>query len=124
MAKRYLNLKEKYDWTCWKCGSTKNYAKPSIFMSAFQMNTGGGQCPECKSMMVLRIDDQNERMISLEQTPENIKCEQLPDACFASLKVVKAAIAERERRAKEEKAIDDNPYFSDETKKIKKAEIV
>jgi hypothetical protein len=85
----YTNLKEKYDYTCWSCGDSKHYAKPSLFMLSFQANTGGGSCPVCGVSMILRIDQKNERMFSLEHTPENYKMDQLPESCYVTGKELK-----------------------------------
>ena len=95
--KLYLNLKQKYDWTCWNCGNKKNYAKPSIFMLSFQMNMGGGTCPKCNEMMILRIDNSNDRMVSLQHMLGNIKCDGLPDSCYADLETARKTKKENKK---------------------------
>lgn len=46
--KRILNLKNRYEFDCPRCGG-KHYAQPSIMMSVFQLNVGGGHCLEKKT---------------------------------------------------------------------------
>lgn len=91
--KLYLNLKPRYNFTCWNCGKEQS-AAPSMFMSNFQMNLGGGFCtnPDCKVQLLLTIDDKNKSMACNEHTKENLdkfSTPVLPDACYAPLEIVK-----------------------------------
>ncbi len=78
----YLNLKEKYNFRCHGCGGDM-WAKPSMFMTEFQMNLGGGVCTKCEVSMNLRIDSKNETMISTSRKnlPDHGG---LPDDCYVT----------------------------------------
>lgn len=56
-------LKKAYPFECVKCGH-EQMAEPSIFMSGFGMNVGGGKCMECGTNLHLEIAPDNEKMIS------------------------------------------------------------
>lgn len=55
-----LEFKDRYPFDCYSCGLGL-YAKPSIFME-MGMNMGGGNCPRCKVMFQLKINDENTGM--------------------------------------------------------------
>lgn len=61
-----LNLLESYPFKCWKCGYEQR-ANPSIMMTGFQMNLGGGQCLKCKAYLGLRIHFSNKKMVSFDR---------------------------------------------------------
>lgn len=48
------NFKEKYDFICCNCGY-KQWAKPSINMTGFGINSGCGSCLNCKKFLHLKI---------------------------------------------------------------------
>ena len=48
-------FKESYDFASCKCGY-KQGAKPSILMRGFGMNSGSGQCLNCKEFLHLEIE--------------------------------------------------------------------
>lgn len=56
-------LKEAYPFTCDNCGH-EQMAAPSIFMTGFGMNSGGGHCMKCDTNLHLEIAPDNEKMIS------------------------------------------------------------
>lgn len=59
------HFKKRYDFKCPKC-EKKLWAKPSIMMTGFGMNSGHGTCPDCKIFFHLEIEGgiDGERMIS------------------------------------------------------------
>lgn len=75
-----LNLKKHYFFKCYKCNHLQ-YAKPSIFMTGFQLNIGGGGCLKCKTYLALKIADDNKKMISFERRLED-ELQPLPNRCF------------------------------------------
>ena len=60
-----LNFKEKYDFVCCKC-NYEQWAKPSIMMAGFGINSGHGSCLNCKEFLHLEIDGglDGENMVS------------------------------------------------------------
>ena len=58
-------FKKSYDFVCCKCGY-KQWAKPSMMMTAFGMNRGHGSCLKCKEFLHLEIDGglDGENMVS------------------------------------------------------------
>jgi hypothetical protein len=59
-----FNLKDRYDCKCIKCNSDF-IVKPSPAMQ-HRLNTGHGNCPDCKLFLHLYIDQQTNTMISEE----------------------------------------------------------
>lgn len=59
-------LKEAYPFDCANCGHSQ-MAAPSIFMSGFGMNVGGGNCMNCGTALHLEIAPENDRMISKDR---------------------------------------------------------
>lgn len=59
-------FKKTYDFICVKCGY-KQWAKPSMNMTEFGINSGCGNCLECKEFLHLEIKDgiNGENMISI-----------------------------------------------------------
>jgi ssDNA-binding Zn-finger/Zn-ribbon topoisomerase 1 len=68
------SFKEKYEFDCPECGA-ELWAKPSIFMTGFGVNRGGGRCPECRTYFSLQIDENNEKMIAKKVEKEGGKDE-------------------------------------------------
>ena len=60
------NFRKKYDFICCKCGY-EQWAKPSIMMTGFGINSGCGSCLECKQFLHLEIEGglDGERMVSV-----------------------------------------------------------
>jgi len=46
--------KKRYDFTCPTCGATL-WAKPSMMMTEFGINSGTGSCLKCKTFLHLEI---------------------------------------------------------------------
>lgn len=59
-------FKEKYNFICCNCGY-KQWAKPSISMTALGRNSGCGSCLECKKFLHLQIKGglDGEEMVSI-----------------------------------------------------------
>ncbi len=59
-------FKEKYDFVCCKCGY-KQWAKPSMMITEFGINSGHGSCLNCKEFLHLEIKGgiDEEEMVSV-----------------------------------------------------------
>lgn len=80
-----LRLKESYPFKCWKCGHEQR-ANPSIFMTGFQMNMGGGQCLKCGTYLGLRIHSSNKKMISFDRENKRESGKgRMPDKCYKKI---------------------------------------
>lgn len=75
--KQILDLKTKYPFTC-KCGHHEPNVGPSIFMQAFQINSGSVSCPGCKNTTFVKLNDTNTELMPVD----DVSHEQLPDACY------------------------------------------
>ena len=64
MKREYF--KKSYDFVCCKCGYVQ-YARPSILMTGFGINSGSGDCLNCKEFLHLEIEGgiDGEKMISM-----------------------------------------------------------
>lgn len=63
VADKEQYFKSAYPFTCPACRH-EQMAAPSIMMTGFGINTGGGRCLGCKTHLHLEIDGNNERMIA------------------------------------------------------------
>lgn len=57
------DLKDAYEFDCAACGHNQ-MAAPSIMMTAFGLNSGAGNCLECKVHLHLEIAPDNTKMVS------------------------------------------------------------
>lgn len=59
-------FKKSYDFTCCNCGC-KQWAKPSMNMTQFGINSGCGSCLKCKEFLHLEIEGgvDGENMVSM-----------------------------------------------------------
>ena len=55
----FEKLKERYDFSCAKCGHEMSF-DPSIMMEMGE-NHGGGRCSKCKTHLKLKISDCGEK---------------------------------------------------------------
>ena len=82
--KLYLNLRERYNFTCCECRHEQS-AAPSMFMSLFQLNAGGGSCSKCKEYLFLQINEDNKTMTSYPHSEvKNISFKQFSKSCYSA----------------------------------------
>jgi transcription elongation factor Elf1 len=82
-----LNLKKSYELKCFKCGYI-GFTYPSSSMVSYQSNRGTGKCPKCKTKFILRIDEDNEKMVTEKYIEKNLGDRPLPEKCYK--KVIKS----------------------------------
>lgn len=64
-AENDVCFKSHYPFTCPHCGHEQN-SRPSIAITKWGCNTGGGNCSECKGYVFLSITADNEHMAAFK----------------------------------------------------------